>query len=63
MRAHSGEIAALWSRLADVPGVVAVGDPLAGVAPSGKVLQFPIRFDSPAEQVTGETWDAVLAAG
>ncbi len=61
LRAHSGEIAALWSRLGEVPGVVVVGNPLDGVAPAGKVLQFPIRFDSPAEQVTEETWDAVLA--
>ena len=62
LRAHTGQVETLASSLADVPGVVAVGDPLQGLAPSGTVLQFPVRFAKPAEQIDAGTWDRVVAA-
>lgn len=62
LRAHAGEIAALAAGLGEVPGVVAVGDPRQGVAPSGTVLQFPVRFADPAEQIDGATWNMIVAA-
>ena len=62
LRAHTGQVETLASSLADVPGVVAVGDPLQGMAPSGTVLQFPVRFAKPAEQIDAGTWDRVVAA-
>ncbi|MCY3661401.1 MAG: MMPL family transporter [bacterium] len=61
LRAHAGEVSALAAGLDGVAGVVSVGDPRRGMAPSGTVLQFPVRFDKPAEQVEVETWDRVLA--
>ena len=62
LRAHTGQVETLASSLADVPGVVAVGDPLQGLAPSGTVLRFPVRFAKPAEQIDAGTWDRVVAA-
>ena len=59
--AHAGPIAALVAGLGEVPGVVEVGDPRRGVAPSGRVLQFPLRFAVAAEQVDAATWDRVVA--
>ena len=61
LRAHSEEIAALSAGLGEAPGVVAVGDPWQRVAPSGTVLQFPVRFNLPAEQIDAEIWDRVVA--
>ena len=62
LRAQSDRVADLASRLGEVPGVVTVGDPQQGVAPSGKVLRFPVRFAESAEQVDEETWDLVVGA-
>ena len=61
LRAHAGEIAALAAGLGEVPGVVEVGDPRQGVAPSGTVLQFPVRFVDAAEQIDAATWDRIVA--
>ncbi len=61
LRAQAGDISALASGLSEVPGVVAVGDPRQGMAPSGTVLQFPVRFALPAEQIDAATWDLVVA--
>ena len=61
MRAHADQVAALAAGLSEVPDIVAVGDPWRGVAPSGRVLQFPVNFSKPAEQIEADTWDRVVA--
>ena len=61
LEAHTEQVQALAAGLGEVPGVVAVGDPWDGVAPSGGVLRFPVNFDTPAEQIDAATWDPVLA--
>ncbi|MYI19302.1 MAG: hypothetical protein F4121_04220, partial [Acidimicrobiia bacterium] len=43
LRAHAGEVSALAAGLDGVAGVVSVGDPRRGMAPSGTVHQFPVR--------------------